>query len=70
MDGGGERNRAVVMSVASFDYGVPLGKRNGAKRDAKKLHRTLSNLGFKVDVHDDLSSEEIYELFLQGNCLF
>ncbi|XP_017282905.1 caspase-7-like [Kryptolebias marmoratus] len=65
MDGKGECNRAVVVSVASFDYGVPLGKRNGAKRDTKKLHSTLSKLGFKVDIHNDLSSEEIYKLFLQ-----
>ncbi|XP_042252020.1 caspase-7-like [Thunnus maccoyii] len=61
--GGGGRNRAVVVSVAQFDHGVTLGRRPGAERDAKKLHRTLSKLGFKVDIHSDLGSEEIYELF-------
>ncbi|KAF3701652.1 Caspase-7 [Channa argus] len=59
----GENNRAVLVSVAEFDRGVNLGRRTGAERDAKRLHRTLSKLGFKVDVHSDLSSEEIYDVF-------
>lgn len=63
----GECNRAVLVSVAEFDRGVSLGRRPGAERDAKCLHRTLSKLGFKVDIHTDLSSDEIYELFQKGN---
>lgn len=63
MNGKVECNRAVVVSVAQFDYGVELGRRPGAEKDAKRLHRTLSKLGFKVDLHNDLSSEEIYKLF-------
>ncbi|CAK6972679.1 caspase-7-like [Scomber scombrus] len=59
----GECNRAVVVSVAEFDHGVNLGRRSGAERDEKKLHGILSRLGFKVDLHSDLSSEEIYQLF-------
>lgn len=66
-DQSGGCNRAVVVSVAQFHPGVSLGRRPGAERDAKKLHRTLSKLGFKVDIHTDLSSEDIYELFLKGN---
>ncbi|XP_008301666.1 caspase-3-like [Stegastes partitus] len=58
-----EQNRAVVVSVEQFYPGVPLSHRHGAKRDAKKLHKTLSRLGFKVQLHNDLSSDEIYELF-------
>ncbi|KAI3362503.1 hypothetical protein L3Q82_012788 [Scortum barcoo] len=65
MDHRGECNRAVLVSVAQFDHGVKLGRRPGAERDAKSLHRTLSKLGFKVDVHTDLSSDEIYQLFLR-----
>lgn len=65
-DHGGDRNRAVLVSVAQFDHGVNLARRPGAKTDTKKLHRTLSKLGFKVDVHTDLSGDEIYELFLKG----
>lgn len=61
-----ECNRAVVVSVSKFDPGVELGRRPGAKRDAKRLHRNLSKLGFKVDIHTDLSSDEIYELFQTG----
>lgn len=33
------------------------------KRDDQKLHRVLRKLGFKVDIHNNLSSDEIYELF-------
>ncbi|XP_023274804.1 caspase-3-like [Seriola lalandi dorsalis] len=63
MDHRGECNRALVVSVAEFDPGVQLGRRPGAGKDAKRLHRTLSKLGFKVDIHTDLRSEEIYQLF-------
>lgn len=66
MDHRGKCNRAVVVSVAQFDPGVRLGRRPGAERDGKRLHRTLSKLDFKVDIHTDLSSDEIYELFLKG----
>ncbi|XP_029921416.1 caspase-7-like [Myripristis murdjan] len=62
-DRSAECNRAVLVSVAQFDHGVSLGRRPGAERDTKRLHRTLSKLGFKVDIHNDLSSDEMYTLF-------
>ncbi|XP_044029971.1 caspase-3-like [Siniperca chuatsi] len=65
MDHSGECSRAVLVSVVKFDHGVGLERRSGAKKDTKSLHRTLSKLGFKVDIHTDLSSEEIYKLFLE-----
>nr|XP_004556181.2 caspase-3-like [Maylandia zebra] len=61
--GKAEVNRAVVVSVAEFYPGVKMGNRAGAKRDAKRLHSTLSRRGFKVELHSDLSGAEIYELF-------
>ncbi|CAB1430156.1 unnamed protein product [Pleuronectes platessa] len=64
MEQDGKWNRALVVSVAEFDPGVKLGRRPGAQRDAKRLHRTLSKLGFKVELHTDLRGEEIYQLFL------
>lgn len=66
MDHRGQGNRAVVVSVAHFDPGVELRRRPGADRDAKKLHSTLSKLGFKVELHMDLSGDEIHELFQKG----
>ncbi|XP_070845474.1 caspase-7-like [Chaetodon trifascialis] len=60
-----DRNRAVLLSVSHFDHGVNLTRRPGVNADTKSLHRTLSKLGFKVDVHIDLSSNDIYELFLK-----
>ncbi len=67
MDHRRERNRAVLVSVADFDHGVTLQRRPGAKKDAKSLHRTLSKLGFEVDIHTDLSSVEIDRLFQKGS---
>ena len=67
MDDSGKCNRAVLVSVAQFVPGVSLGRRPGADKDTKTLHRTLSKLGFKVDIHSDLSGDEIYQLFLKGN---
>ncbi|KAK5856790.1 hypothetical protein PBY51_008360 [Eleginops maclovinus] len=58
-------NRALLVSVAQFDPGVRLRGRPGAQRDTKKLHRTLSKLGFRVEIHSDLSSDQIYQLFLE-----
>ncbi|XP_078127007.1 caspase-3 [Sander vitreus] len=65
VDDSGECNRAVLVSVAQFVPGVSLGSRPGADEDTKTLHRTLSKLGFKVDIHSDLSGDEIYQLFLE-----
>ncbi|XP_068609412.1 caspase-7 [Brachionichthys hirsutus] len=62
-DHGEDCNRAVLVSVVQFDHGVRLTGRPGAKRDTKELHRTLSKLGFKVEIHINLSSNEIYTLF-------
>ncbi|KAF7648646.1 hypothetical protein LDENG_00153710 [Lucifuga dentata] len=63
MDEEVEGNRAVLLSVAEFDPGVNLSRRLGAQRDTKELHRTLSKLGFRVDIYNDLSGDKIYELF-------
>lgn len=66
MDDRSVRNRAVLVSVVQFHPHVELGKRPGAKKDDRRLHHTLSKLGFKVEIHQDLSSDEIYKLFLEG----
>lgn len=66
LNGGRESKRAVIVSVGEFYPWVNLQRRPGATRDAKKLHKTLSKMGFKVDIHTDLSSDEIYELFHKG----
>lgn len=63
---GREGKRAVIVSVGEFYPWVNLQRRPGATRDAKKLHKTLSKMGFKVDIHIDPSADEIYELFHKG----
>ncbi|XP_020483958.1 caspase-3 [Labrus bergylta] len=65
MEHRGERNRALLVSVAQFDPGVTLKNRPGANKDTKKLHNVLSKLGFKVKIHNDLSADEIDQLFLK-----
>uniref|UniRef100_A0A8C6T7G9 Caspase 3 n=1 Tax=Neogobius melanostomus TaxID=47308 RepID=A0A8C6T7G9_9GOBI len=58
-------NRAILVSVGRFNPKVNLNGRPGVHRDEKKLHRALKKLGFSVDIHRDLSSEEIYQLFME-----
>uniref|UniRef100_A0A4W5NX36 Caspase-3-like n=1 Tax=Hucho hucho TaxID=62062 RepID=A0A4W5NX36_9TELE len=58
-----ECNRAVLVSESNFDHGVPLGRRPGAEKDTKRLHRALTRLGYRVDIHMDLNAQEIYTLF-------
>ncbi|XP_029565632.1 caspase-3 [Salmo trutta] len=58
-----ECNRAVLVTMSNFDHGVPLCRRPGAEKDAKRLHRTLTRLGYRVDIHTDLTSHEMYTLF-------
>lgn len=53
----------MLVSVRSFHPGTGLSPRPGTRADVKKLHRTLSRLGFSVDLHMDLSGHEIYQLF-------
>uniref|UniRef100_A0A672I710 Caspase family p20 domain-containing protein n=1 Tax=Salarias fasciatus TaxID=181472 RepID=A0A672I710_SALFA len=55
-------NRAVLVSVENFYPGVGLANRPGAKRDTKRLHRVLRRRGFQVELHQDLSSQEIHQL--------
>lgn len=55
-----------MISVTDFYPGVQLAKRRGAKRDTKRLHKILYKLGFQVDVYEDLSAEETYEVFEAG----
>ncbi|TWW66170.1 caspase-7-like [Takifugu flavidus] len=63
LDRGREGKRAVIVSVEQYYPGVGLQRRLGATKDARKLHSTLFKMGFKVELHLDLSSDDIYELF-------
>lgn len=58
----------MVVSIQDFDPGVELNRRKGVGRDARRLHKVLSHLGFKVKIHNDLTAEEIYSLFKEGMC--
>ncbi|XP_026130449.1 caspase-3-like [Carassius auratus] len=57
------KNRALIVSVESFYPGEDLIKRNGVKKDTRRLHKTLSKLGFSVDIRMDIEADEIYEAF-------
>lgn len=66
LEGGREGKRAVIVSVEQYYPRVSLQRRPGATKDAKRLHSTLMKMGFKVELHLDPSSEDIYELFHNG----
>ncbi|XP_059395069.1 caspase-7-like [Carassius carassius] len=57
------KNRALIVSVESFNPGEDLIKRNGVKKDTQRLHKTLSKLGFSVDIRIDIDADDIYEAF-------
>ncbi|KAG7476321.1 hypothetical protein MATL_G00081690 [Megalops atlanticus] len=60
-------NRALIVSVTDFYSGVQLQPRKGANKDAKRLHKVLSRLGFRVDIKDFLTAEEIYQAFKEAS---
>lgn len=60
---GGQCDRAILVSVGRFDPGAGLSPRPGVRADMKRMHRTLRRLGFSVELHMDLSSNETYQLF-------
>ncbi|XP_052463306.1 caspase-3-like isoform X2 [Carassius gibelio] len=57
------KNRALIVSVENFYSDADLKKRNGVKRDTRRLHKILSKLSFSVDIRMDLEAHEIYEAF-------
>ncbi|XP_016431835.1 caspase-7-like [Sinocyclocheilus rhinocerous] len=57
------KNRPLIVSVENFYPGEDLSKRNGVKRDNRRLHKILSKLGFSVDIRMDMNADEIYKAF-------
>ncbi|KAL0183405.1 hypothetical protein M9458_022780, partial [Cirrhinus mrigala] len=57
------KNRALIVSVENFYEDAGLRKRNGVKRDARRLHKILSKLGFSVEIRMDIDGDEIYKAF-------
>ena len=53
------RGRAVVFNQINFSPACCFAKRNGAETDEKNLTKTLSALGFTVEVHVDKESDKI-----------
>lgn len=73
------KSRAVIIAITEFHKrpggnGTTLEARKGVKYDTKRLHRVLSNLGFSVSLHTDVSGSEIREIYQkeskkpQGDC--
>uniref|UniRef100_A0A8C1WX70 Caspase-3-like n=1 Tax=Cyprinus carpio TaxID=7962 RepID=A0A8C1WX70_CYPCA len=57
------KNRALIVSVENFCSDADLNKRNGVKRDTRRLHKILTNLGFSVHIRTDIDANQIYEAF-------
>uniref|UniRef100_A0A672JVI2 Caspase family p20 domain-containing protein n=1 Tax=Sinocyclocheilus grahami TaxID=75366 RepID=A0A672JVI2_SINGR len=57
------KNRVLIVSVENFYSGAGLNKRNGVKRDTRRLHKILTKLGFSVDIRMDIDANEICEAF-------
>ncbi|KAG8574495.1 hypothetical protein GDO81_009208 [Engystomops pustulosus] len=71
--------RALIIANTEFHprpggNGIRLAPRKGVKHDTKRLHKVLSNLGFAVSLHMEVSANDIREIYHkesrkpQGDC--
>ncbi|XP_043938416.1 caspase-3-like [Protopterus annectens] len=60
-----KKSKALLVSMTDFHPGIKskLRPRKGAKKDTEKLHRALTELNYKVELHLDLDAKEILELY-------
>jgi len=56
---------AIVFNHEYFDI-QSLKRRNGTNVDRDNLKRTMKDLGFEVEVHDNLKSKDITKILDQG----
>ena len=59
------RGMAIIFNHEYFDI-RSLKRRNGTNVDCNNLEHTLKNLGFQVDVYDNLKSKDITKIVNQG----
>ncbi|NXX79356.1 CASP3 protein, partial [Urocolius indicus] len=67
----GRQSRALIIVNTHFcsrDANVVFGRRRGAKREAEKLSRTLSQLNYKVKLMHNKTAREIKELYHEESC--
>ncbi|OCT90037.1 caspase-7 [Xenopus laevis] len=70
------KGRAVIIAISEFHsrHGESLEHRKGVKRDANRLFKVLSRLGYTVSLNMDISAKEIKEIYQnesklpQGEC--
>ncbi|KAM4677264.1 caspase-7-like [Discoglossus pictus] len=73
------KGRVLIIAISEFrtrpgGSGKALDNRRGVRRDTQRLFKVLSNLGYKVTFHLDVSAREIRELYRkesemsQGEC--
>ena len=56
------RGYAVIINNKSFDPKVGLGPRNGTDVDASALANRFAELGFDVEIEDDVTTEEMLQI--------
>lgn len=56
------RGYAVIINNKSFDSVVGLGPRNGTDVDASALANRFAELGFDVEIEDDVTTEEMLQI--------
>lgn len=56
------RGFAVIINNKTFDQGVGLGARNGTDVDASALANRFAELGFDVELEDDVTTEEMMQI--------
>lgn len=56
------RGFAVIINNKTFDPSVGLGPRNGTDVDASALANRFAELGFEVEIEDDVTREEMMQI--------
>ena len=61
------RKRGIAIIFNHENFNIPQAEpRSGTNADSKKLKKTLKHLGFKVRVHKDLTTKDIFKKLENG----
>jgi hypothetical protein len=61
-----QRGRAIIINNREFDRGLGLGERTGTDQDASSLQMRFMDMGFEVDLYNNLVAGEMQKVLVKG----
>ncbi|XP_052791279.1 caspase-3-like [Mya arenaria] len=61
------RGRAIIINNKTFDRSLGLGERTGTDQDAIALHQRCEEMGFDVDMYQDLRCEDMRQVLSKAS---